>query len=127
MLPETARSSVFLAYPYRLPQEARTINAVVQSWLKVRGIPEIDLDIQARMYAAVWQFSSALMMMKTDFYRDYLLDVLDMMNDQTYAVAAYPRLSFGQGQRYAAKGCYIVQLTAGPRPELVPKSDWVVH
>jgi hypothetical protein len=79
------------------------------------------------MYAAVWQFSSALMMMKTDFYRDYLLDVLDMMNYQTYTIAANPRLSFGQGQRYASKGCYVVQLGEGSAPPLLPRSEWVTH
>jgi ABC-type branched-subunit amino acid transport system substrate-binding protein len=126
-LPPPARAFASVAYPWRLPQEARKISEVVRSWLKVRKIPETDLAVQARMYAAVWQFSNALMMMKQDFYRDYLLDVLDCMNDQTYTIAAYPRLSFGQGQRYAAKGCYIVQLAPGPRPELVVKSDWVPH
>lgn len=126
-LPAAARPFVYIAYPWRLPQDTQKINQVVRSWLKVRGIPEVDLPIQAKMYAAVWQFSSALMMMKSDFYRDYLLDVLDMMNDQTYTVAAYPRLSFGQGQRYAAKGCYIVQLGEGPPPAILPRSEWVVH
>ena len=41
--------------------------------------------------------------------------------------APYERISFGPGQRYASKGCYIVQLSKGDRPELVRKSDWVVH
>jgi hypothetical protein len=126
-LPERARPFTAIAYPYRLPQEARKVNQVVRSWLKVRKIPETDLAIQTKMYGAVWQLSSALMMMKTNFYRDYFLDVFDMLNDQVYMIANYPRLSFGQGQRYAAKGCYIVQLAPGPKPDLIIKSDWVPH
>jgi ABC-type branched-subunit amino acid transport system substrate-binding protein len=126
-LPPAARPFVSVAYPWRLPAEARKINEVVRNWLKVRRIPETDLAVQARIYAAVWQLSSALMMMKTNFYRDYFLDVLDCMNDQTYAVAAYPRLSFGQGQRYAAKGCYVVRLGPGKEPELLVRGDWVSH
>jgi hypothetical protein len=51
--------------------------------------------------------------------------VIGMVADQPSAV--YGRLSFGPGQRYAAKGCYIVQLGKGPDPELVKKSDWVIH
>ena len=41
--------------------------------------------------------------------------------------AAYERLSFGPGQRYASKGCYIVQLGRGGSTELVQKSDWVIQ
>jgi hypothetical protein len=39
----------------------------------------------------------------------------------------YERLSFGPGQRYAAKGCHVVQLTSGHEPKLVRKGDWVIH
>jgi hypothetical protein len=71
--------------------------------------------------------TEVFMHMKRNYYRDHFLDVFDMMADQTYTVLNYPRLSFGPGQRYASKGCYIVQLTEGPNPELMPKSDWVIH
>ncbi len=43
--------------------------------------------------------------------------------DETYPL--YERLSFEPGQRYASKGCFIIQLTRGLRPELIRKSDWV--
>ena len=66
-------------------------------------------------------------MMRHDFYRDYFLDVIDMMRDQYYAISTYSRLSFGPGQRYASKGCYIVQLTGGDEPKLEKKSNWVIH
>jgi hypothetical protein len=67
------------------------------------------------------------MEMRNEFYREYLLELMDMMTDQHWAVAAYPRLSFGPGQRYAAKGCYVVQLGPGPEPELHEVSEWVVQ
>jgi len=61
------------------------------------------------------------------FDRDYFFDLIDMMRDQYYAIAVYPRLSFGPGQRYASKGCYVVQLSGGPEPQLEKRSGWVVH
>jgi hypothetical protein len=66
-------------------------------------------------------------MLLQNLYRDRLLELFDMMGDQYYNIALYPRFSFGQGQRYASKGCYIVQLTEMPEPALVKRSDWVIH
>jgi len=63
--------------------------------------------------------------MKDNFYRDYFIDVISMHKDLD--VPLYERLSFGPGQNYASKGCYIVQLSKGAQPELVRKSDWVIH
>jgi hypothetical protein len=59
-----------------------------------------------------------------------MFDIIDasMINWRMPAVVPlYERISFGPGQRYASKGCYIVQLSDGDRPELVRKTDWVVH
>jgi hypothetical protein len=64
-------------------------------------------------------------MMRDDFYRDYFFDIADMMRDQYYSIAVYPRLSFGPGQRYASKGCYVVQLSKDGTLEKV--SNWVVQ
>ena len=78
-----------------------------------------------KTYATIRLLSQALMDIKENFYRDYLLDDLSMLGDLDFPL--YERLSFGPGQRYAAKGCYIVQLSPGPRPDLIRKSDWVIH
>lgn len=42
-------------------------------------------------------------------------------------VKDYERLSFGPGQRYVSKGCYIIQLGPGDDPPLLPRSEWVIH
>jgi hypothetical protein len=52
---------------------------------------------------------------------------MEMVANQESSIAVYPRLTFGPDQRYASKGCYIVQLTPGPNPEPVKRSDWVVR
>ena len=98
-----------------------------ERWLQAKKLPITNFDIQSKMYFLGWTLAPAVKMMRDDFYRDYFFDLIDMMRDQYYAVAVYPRLSFGPGQRYASKGCYIVQLTSGPEPRLEKRSDWVVH
>jgi hypothetical protein len=65
--------------------------------------------------------------MKGNFYRDYFLDLFEILGDQTASAVAVPRLSFGPGQRYASKGCYIVTLTKGGKPKIVRQSDWIVY
>lgn len=65
--------------------------------------------------------------MNGNYYRDYLLNLFGMtmstsgmgLWEQDAIYPLYPRSSFGPGQRYGSKGYYIVQLTKGPKPELV--------
>lgn len=127
VVPETVRGFTSLTYPYSLPQEDKKIRFVAESWLRLRKIPVTNKIIQYKMYFLTWMLSCAVMDIRSWFYRDYFLESFDMSRDQTYNVGFYPRMSFGRGQRYGAKGCYIVQLGAGSRPELVKKSDWVVQ
>jgi hypothetical protein len=126
-LPDQVRGTTFITYPHRLPQAEQPIQRVVKRWLQVRGIPVTNLRIQSKMYFLGRYLSNIITRIQDDYYRDYFLDMIDMMKDEYYVIANYPRLSFGQGQRYASKGCYIVQLAEGPSPELVKKSGWVIH
>ena len=70
-------------------------------------------------------FTKAIFMLKGYFSRDRFLEVIDMMRDDLM-VPLYTRLSFGPGQRYILKDCYIVQLTDGPPPKLIGVNDWVI-
>ena len=127
VIPDDLRDNVYLTYPYSLPESQKKSLLAVKQWLKARKIPVADLKMQSKIYFLGWMLAGAVKSMRSEFFRDYFLEGFDMMIDQDYAIAVYPRLTFGSGQRYASKGCYIVQLTKGPDPKLVPKSDWVIH
>jgi hypothetical protein len=124
-LSEKVRNFVYITYPYRLPRDYDRQKAGVADWLKNNKIPATNLNIQSNMYFLQSILSRVLMMLKSNFYGDRFLELVDMMMDETKA-AAYPRLSFGPGQRYVSKGCYIVQLADGEIPNLVSVSDWVI-
>jgi len=127
LVPPRARPHVFITYPRDLLRDSRKKRTAVKAWLRVKNLPVTRFDIQAKMYFLGWMLSGALGDMRSEFYRDSFLEGIDMMVDQTYAIAVYPRLSFGPGQRYASKGCYVLQLTGGPTPVLIKKSAWVIH
>jgi hypothetical protein len=125
-LPGLVRPFAYITHPRSLPEDVGRSRLAVESWLKAKGLAVTDFDIQARMYFVGWMLAAMVKMMRDDFYRDYFLDLGDMMRDEYYSVGAiYPRLSFGPGQRYASKGCYIVQLEGDGTLERV--SNWVVH
>jgi hypothetical protein len=79
------------------------------------------------MYFLGWVLSDVLKGMKSEFYRDYFLERVEMMKDQTHSIAVFPRLSLGPDQRYASKGCYVIQLSEGSEPDILARSDWVIH
>jgi len=125
-LSEKVRNFVYITYPYRLPRDYDRQKAGVADWLKNNKISATNFNMQSNMYFLQSMLPRVLMMLKSNFYRDRFLELVDMMSDETTA-AAYPRLSFGPGQRYVSKGCYIVQLTDGALPDLVRVSDWVIR
>jgi hypothetical protein len=124
-IPEPVRDIAFMAYPYRLPQEEAAYSNYARGLLRGKNTPIDDRRISTRMYSLVRLMTEIFMHIQRYYYRDYFLDVISMLSDQKYP--DYVRLSFGPGQRYASKGCYIVQLTQGPKPELVRISDWVIY
>jgi hypothetical protein len=126
-IPDSLRDTIYLTYPYSLPETQEKSMLAVKGWLQARKIPVTDLEMQAKIYFLGWMLPGAIKNMRSEFFRDYFLEGFDMMIDQDYAIAVYPRLTFGSGQRYASKGCYVVQLTKGPDPKLVKKTDWVIH
>jgi ABC-type branched-subunit amino acid transport system substrate-binding protein len=126
-LPEALRSFTFLTHPGSFAEDEVRSRMATERWLQAKKLPITNFEIQARMYFLGWTLAPMVKMMRDDFYRDYFFDIVDMMRDQYYSIAVYPRLSFGPGQRYASKGCYIVQLTGGDEPKLEKKSNWVVH
>lgn len=126
-LPESIRAFTYVTYPHSLAEEEQRSRISVARWLEAKRLPVTNFDIQAKMYFVGWMLSGVVKKMRDDFYRDHALDILGMMRDQYYSIAVYPRLSFGPGQRYASKGCYVVQLSPGTDPRLEKRSTWVIH
>ncbi len=127
IIPDSVRDFLYITYPYCLPDEKQRNISALKTWLKYRKIPATNIRIQSKMYFVGWMLSETWPGMKNEFYREKFLEDIEMMTDQSHAIAVYPRLSFGPDQRYASKGCYIVQLSKGPDPTLIKKSKWVIH
>ncbi len=140
-LPEHLWSRVWITYPYREPQLEPKFSAYADTLLAGLTKRHPETRISTRTYAMIQVLRQALMDMDRHFYQDNLLDRIGMQRDQF--LPDYLRLSFGPGQRYASKGCYIMQVGLSPAPKVAPgpapqvkpvqvpvllrKSEWVIH
>ncbi|MBE0595968.1 MAG: amino acid ABC transporter substrate-binding protein, partial [Desulfuromonadales bacterium] len=124
-LPEALRSLLYLTYPYRLPQEDARFDYLVKRVHPGRSLDDFDPTILRQSYMTGELLGKALREMRGEYYRDFLFDTIGMMPDMYYPL--YERVSFGPGQRYASKGCFIVQLGKGAKPELERRSEWAAH
>lgn len=124
---ERIRNSIYLAYPYRLTPYVGTKTGGIDSKIPILASSKNfgDHRITSRTTAMLQQtILQGLNLINDDLYRDHLLDVMSMQMDLT--VMDYERFSFGPGQRYASKGCYIIQLGPGIDPALIQRSEWVM-
>jgi hypothetical protein len=126
-VPDEERTALYITYPYSLPQESQKYKTAIEASLRRNNIPIGNPEIAFKMYSLFSTLTGPLSKMRSFAYRDYFLELIESTPDLSMNPVVYPRLSFGAGQRYASKGCYIVQLTQGPDPGLIPKSGWVIH
>jgi hypothetical protein len=133
-LPEKVRDFTYITYPFVFAQKTKqsSMGSIFvedeSKWsvsLDKFNVPDDKSGASNLSYSVTQLLTMALMDMLGNYYRDNFLDVIGMVADQPSMV--FGRLSFGPGQRYASKGCYIVQLTKGPNPEITRKSRWVIH
>lgn len=125
---ESIRDRVYITYPYRLTPFVGSkdggYNAKVPNLASAKDFGE--RRITSRTTAMLRQATlRGLNLLYDNLYRDHLMDVMSMQMD--LVARDYERLSFGPGQRYVSKGCYIIQLGPGADPALLPRSEWVIH
>lgn len=124
-IPEELRELIYLTYPYRLPQEDARFDSQIKKIVPGKKLEAYDYTTLRQSFITGDILGKALMMMRGEYYRDFLLDTIGMMADMHYPL--YERVSFGPGQRYASKGCFIVQLTKDPSPKLERRSEWTMQ
>ncbi len=124
-LPEDMRDDLYMTWPYRLPQENIRFDISLKRILSGRKLDDFNSEIISKAYISNEVLGKALIDMRGEYYRDFFLDSIDMLDDTYFPL--YERLSFGQGQRYASKGCFIVQLGKGNNPQLERRSEWVTR
>lgn len=127
-LPDAIRDKVYITYPYRLTPyygpKTGGLDARTPILATARDLG--DRRIASRTISVLQQsIFPSLSLLYDNLQRDNLLDIMGMQMD--LVVKDYERLSFGPGQRFASKGCYVIQLGPGASPELIPRSEWLVH
>lgn len=125
---ESVRNRVYLTYPWRMTPfvgpKTGGYDVRIPTLATAKDLG--DRRIITRTITMLQQATlQGLYLMYDNLYREHLLDVMSMQMDMV--VRDYERFSFGPGQRYASKGCYIIQLGPGTEPELLPRSEWVIH
>jgi len=122
-IPEDLREVLYMTYPYRLPQDDVRYDNAVRKVIGRQPLVSFDPVILRQSYITNEILGKALLDMRGEYYRDFLLDSIGMIADQYFPL--YERVSFGPGQRHASKGCFIVQLGKGTAPKLERRSEWV--
>lgn len=102
-------AQIKLAHPFILPKNRQAVFNRIIPWLRSRKIPLQRQRILGQTYYACMMLGKGLMHIKRHFYRDYLMDALDHGNAKAIFSINYPRLSYGPGQRYLAKGAFILK------------------
>jgi len=112
----------YITYPYGISptlQEKSSATMGVKNF-NVQANAAAAVRASQQSYILTLILEQAFIDMRGNYYRDYLLDVIGTIMDPN--VPLYDHLNFGAGQRYASKGCYIVQLA---KDGLVKKSGWL--
>ena len=123
-MPSEARPFTYVSYLFREPGEKKLPPRMSRprSITLNKEYRKNDHRIPSRTDTAAAVLNDALTRVERNFYRDYLLDVIDAMEVQD--TSDYELLNFGPGRRYLSEGCYIMRLSDGPNPTLTRMNEW---
>jgi cytochrome oxidase Cu insertion factor (SCO1/SenC/PrrC family) len=128
-LPDALRARTRLSYRFALPGSAAPGAYRARAWLLSHGVAGTRERIRLETFFTFAMAADALERMAGDFSRAYFVETIERETERTANPGVYPRLGLGAGQRFAAKGCYLVKLAAGgpaAKPSLAAEGDWIV-
>ncbi|MFA6901568.1 MAG: ABC transporter substrate-binding protein [Gallionellaceae bacterium] len=126
LLPDSWQQRVRLVYPFELAERRAQRLSRMKHWLASKNIPQLDERVQSGAYFAVTIAGDALALMGNNFSRDYFIERVEQMTENSLASSVYPHLSLAAGQRFASRGGYVARFTEDGEHMLVPASAWIV-
>jgi len=115
---------VYVVHPFAIPR-GKEVQDRIRIWLAARKVPPGDERLQFNAFFAAGITGDALDRMLDFFSRDYMLEWVEHMTEESLNPSAYPRLSLGPGQRFASKGSYILRY-APETGGFIPVGGWIV-
>ena len=98
--------------------------ARMRSWMEAKGVDVTDELLQGSVLWLLWLVDDAVEQITDHFSPDYLIERIEDMMGNLSNSSLYPRISLGPGQRFAAKGCFI--LGTGADGQLKPLGNPIV-
>lgn len=122
--PAPLAEKVRLTWPYALPSAATPHAHRVHAWLRSRRLPPGDERLQRATWwtAAVLDHALAHMIDRLD--RAWLVERVEHEAELVPDPGVYPAASLGPGQRFAAKGLWIVGLDPAAPGGVAPIGPW---
>ncbi len=116
---------VLHVYPYSLGAASLSPFPREEAWLssqKLLGLARIPaVEALFACHAA----GEAMADMADNYSRDYLVETLEHMLDGTGMTTIFPVTTLGTGQRFLAKGAYVVRLAPDPGAARYVKAGWI--
>ncbi len=125
-LPAAWRASAVMAYGYALPDERRVLLNYPLGWLRSQHIPVTDARVQVDTYIACSILGENLISTHGSFLRDFLVERVEARVGSDLLSGYFKRLSLAHGQRFAAKGGYLVRFAGADGARVEPVGDWFV-
>ncbi|NOT84740.1 MAG: c-type cytochrome [Methylococcaceae bacterium] len=103
-------NKVYLISPWE-PQQANVERFIrMREWMEDKNLQVTDELLQGNILWFLWLLDDAVEQITHHFSSDYLIERIEDITGDYSSASPYPRISLGLGQRFAAKGCYILAL-----------------
>jgi len=112
--------------PHEITVTSHPRSFIVRAWMRTRGLDITRPTMQFEAYYALSLLEAALMNIREDYHRDYLIERIERESEKDLNPGIYPRLALGPTQRFASKGAFIVRVDTKQPSRLIPVSEWVV-
>lgn len=123
-VPAGLAGKVSAVHPFVLPEQRESRLLRLRAWLGGKGLSMDEERVRADAYFVAAVATTALMGIGEYFSRDHFLERIEDLPEDAAPASLQPRVSLGPGQRFAAKGAYMLTLPAGGG---MPKVDgWFV-
>jgi hypothetical protein len=125
-LPQTLQGRVHFVWPYERPDAYHPRKFRVRAWMHTRRLEVTHDRLQRQTYYALTLLQYGLQHALEDFYRDYLIELIEHEAENELNPGTHPSLALGPGQRFASKGAFLAQVDRSQKRGYRTISGWIV-